>query len=66
MSEVNIQKLYDHCIEQIEIATARRRIEKAACETNSWETGKILAYKDAARRLVDMGARVKNKESNHE
>ncbi len=58
---MSIQELYDHCLEQIEIAVARRRIEQAASESGNWETGKRLAYQDIARRLVDMGARAKDK-----
>lgn len=53
-----IQKLYNYCIEQVEEATAKERIDHAQGNMGSWETGKQLAYADIARRLVNMGARL--------
>ena len=54
-----IQTLHNHCIEQIKIAVANEQIHHAQQSGECWDTGKKLAYGDIARRLVGMGARLK-------
>ena len=52
-----VQELYNYIIERIQIATANDQINKAKGEYLSDETGRMLAYSDVARRLVDIGCR---------
>ena len=54
----DIQRMYDSCIGEVEKATAKERVDKAASYHGNWNTGKKLAYADIARRLVDMGAKL--------
>jgi len=52
----DIQKMYDHCIQQIKEATALEKISNAGGKPAGEEVGKRLAYSDIARRLVSAGA----------
>ncbi len=55
-----IQELYKYVIGAIEVATEKERIQKAAGSNGEWHIGEKIAYSDVARRLVNMGCRLKN------